>query len=477
MRLLTADWIHHRGALRREHALLLAEGRVLAAGPLAAVEAAAVEAAAAEAGSAPGPQGLQRVHLAGKALVPGTVSAHSHAFQILLRGKGDHPRSFSDWVTTRLYPLIASLDDDSLRAASELCFAQMARAGITSVGEFHYVHNATDGRGRAFEQAQIVVDAARRVGLRITLLYTLYDVRARPGQARMAHSAELGAQVARDLAARYRDDPAVLVAPAPHSLHGASRGAIEVGAALADELDMPWHIHLAEQQADVPSAEERYGVRPLEALETWGVLTERTVLVHGIWLSPEERALLAARGGSLVTNPTTNMALGDGIAALSELVAAGVCVALGTDMNAAPNVFSELRTAEYLQRVAALRMGCIPRAGSETPEPARLFELATRNGARVLGQDAGELAPGQWADLLVVDLGAPSLLPASALSPEDPEAGAALLNLLASAMVPEEALSEVWVAGEAIVRSGEVSGLSLRELGARLRGCAALRPA
>lgn len=465
MRLLTADWIHHRGRLEREHALLLAGGRVEAAGPLAEVEAAAAGRIS------------ERVHLAGQALVPGTVSAHSHAFQILLRGKGDHPRSFKDWVTTRLYPLIGSLDDDSLQAASELCFLQMARAGITSVGEFHYVHNAADGRERAFEQARIVVDAARRVGLRITLLYTLYDVCARPGQARMAHPAALGAERARALAAHYRDDPAVLVAPAPHSLHGATRGAIEVGAALAEELDTPWHIHLAEQADDVSSAQERYGARPLEVLESWGVLSERTVLVHGIWLSPEERALLAARGGALVTNPTTNMALGDGIAALSDLVAAGVTVALGTDMNAAPNVFSELRAAEYLQRVSALRMGCIPRAGREDPDPARLFELATGNGARVLGQEAGGLAAGEWADLLVVDLAAPSLLPASALAGDDPEGGAALLNLLSSSMVPEEAVREVWVAGVAIARDGEGLGLAADELAARLRTCAALRPA
>lgn len=463
MRFLTADWIYHQGTLRRDWALVIDQGRVVATGQREALLAAH-------------PEASHEAH-PGRAITPGTVSAHSHAFQVLLRGVGDHPSSFKDWVSSRLYPLLKSLDDDALRAASELCFHQMARAGITSVGEFHYVHCGLGPEHplRASEQARIVVDAARRVGLRITLLYTLYDICSRPGQARMAHSASLGVQAARELASHYAGDPAVTVAPAPHSLHGATQGAIEAAASLAEEFDTPWHIHLAEQEDDVPYAREKHGARPLEVLERWGVLDSRTVLVHGIWLSPEERALLAERGGSLVTNPTTNMALGDGIAELSDLVARGVRVALGTDMNAAPNVFAELRAAEYLQRVAALKMGCLPRARTETPDPGLLFELATSNGARVLGQEAGALEPGEWADLLVVDLDDPSLLPASALPPSNSEQGTALLNLLSSAMVAETALAEVWVAGQPIVAAGEVSSLPLSDLRRRLAACRALQ--
>lgn len=464
MRLLRADWTFHEGTLVRDRGLALdSAGRIAANEPWGALRTRYPDAPCQE--------------RPGLAIVPGTVSAHSHAFQVLLRGAGDHPRSFKDWVDSRLYPLVGSLDDASLQAASELCFQQMARAGITSVGEFHYVHC---GRGpqhafRGLEQAQIVVDAARRVGLRITLLYTLYDVCSRPGQKRMAHEAAAGVAAAKALAERYADDPAVIVAPSPHSLHGATRGAIEAGAALARELDTPWHIHLAEQEDDVPFAREKHGARPLEVLEAWGILDARTVLVHGIWLSPEERALLAERGGSLVSNPTTNMALGDGIAALSDLVKRGVTVALGTDMNAAPNVFAELRCAEYLQRVEALKMGCIPRARAETPDPGLLFQLATRNGARVLGQETGSLAGGEWADYLEVDLSDPSLIPASLLPPDDPEAGPALLNLLSSALVPETGLAAVYVAGEEIAQRGRLLGLDSAELSARLRASRALR--
>lgn len=455
MQLWRADWIHHQGTFRRDHALLIDdEGRIAACGPRAQVEAAAPEAELRE--------------LRGRAIAPGTISAHSHAFQVFLRGAGDHPASFPDWVSRYLYPLLERLDDDSLEAAALLCFHQMLRAGITTVGEFHYVHNGVDFAGRAGELSRIVIRAARKVGLRIAFLSTLYDVRKRPGQGRMARPAAAAVSEIRALADELASDPHVTILPAPHSLHGATREAIEAGAALADELDTRWHIHLAEQEDDVPFAQEQHGARPLEVLERWGVLSERTVLVHGIWLSPDERALLAERGGGLVTNPTTNMALGDGIAPLRDFLDRGVTVGLGTDMNAAPNVLTELRTAEYLQRVESLEMGRLPRVGGAEPDPAALWQLATTHGAELLGVEAGALAPGQWADLLVIDLGDPSLLPGALLG------GDALLNLLSSSMVPETALAETWVGGRCVATRGEVAGLPLEELRARVAASPAL---
>jgi 5-methylthioadenosine/S-adenosylhomocysteine deaminase len=467
--LVSADWVHHAGTFRRDHALLIDDaGRISAAGPLSEIEA-EIEARLAAGSEAEGERPTRR-HLGGRALCPGTVSAHSHAFQVFLRGRGDHPRGFADWVATHLYPLVERLDDDSLEAAALLCFHQMLRAGITTVGEFHYVHNdAGDHRPRQAELARIVLGAARRVGLRVGFISTIYDVATKPGQARMANPAQAALAHVRQLHAEFADDPYVNVLLAPHSLHGATREAIEGSAALAHELDTRWHIHLAEQEEDVPYAQRVHGARPLEVLEAWGVLSERTVLVHAIWLSEQERALLAERGGGVVSNPTTNMALGDGIAPLVDYLRRGVTLGLGTDLNAAPNVFHELRAAEYLQRVSALRMGCLPSPPEGTPDPARLFALGTRAGAQLLGVEAGELAPGQWADVLVIDLDDPSLLPGSV------EGGDALLNLLSSAMVAETALAEVWVGGRVVAEGGVALGLAPDELRARVRGAAALR--
>ncbi|RMG10058.1 MAG: hypothetical protein D6731_18140 [Planctomycetota bacterium] len=337
-------------------------------------------------------------------------------------------------------------------------------------GRVPYLHNATgDHCSRKGELSRLVVRAARRVGLRVALLRTIYDVREKPGQARMAQPIDEAIAEVRALAAEYAHDPAVTVLPAPHSLHGASREAIEAAATLARELEVPWHIHLAEQEGDVPFARQRYGTTPLLALERFGVLDERTVLVHGIWLSEEERTLLGERRGAVVSNPTTNMALGDGIADLPDLLRKGVTVGLGTDMNAKPNIFDELRAAEALQRVRRLRMGILAERENQAPDPARPFALATQGGARSLGLEVGSLEPGRWADFLAVDLRDPSLLPASL------RGGDSLLGVLSSGMVPETALRGSWVGGRRILWEGDLHGLPWEELAARVRGCRAWR--
>lgn len=457
MKLFVADWIHVDRTFRSGQGLLVDDaGRVVAAGPLAEVEARA-------------DADVERVELGGRGICPGTVSAHSHCFQVFLRGWADQPRSFADWVSRCLYPLVERLDDDSLEAAALLCFAQMARAGITTVGEFHYVHNAPQTFDRRAEElSRLVIRAARRVGLRIGFLRTVYDVASREGQKRFAQPPEEAFDAIRALASEFASDAAVGVMPAPHSLHGATRGAIEGSAALAKELGGRWHIHLAEQEDDVPYAQKAYGARPLEALERWGVLDDRTVLVHGIWLDENERALLAERGGAVVSNPTTNMALGDGIAPLPDLLARGVPVALGTDMNACPNVFAEMRCAEYLQRVKALEMGCLAGSHAGEPQPSRIFDMGTRAGGSVLGFETGALDPGSWADFLVLDLSDPSLLPASL------QGGDALLNATTSAMVAETAVRASYVGGEAILLDGVLAGLSLDELASRVRAARAV---
>lgn len=452
MQLFRADWIHHQGALVAGAALLIDDaGRVAAIGPAAEVLA------------HPGAAGATPVDLAGHALLPGTITAHSHCFQVLLRGAGDHPASFRDWVRGHLYPLVERLGPDGLEAAALLCFTQMARNGITTVGEFHYLHNALDMSPLGPELSRRVIAAARRVGLRITLLRALYDVQQLRGQGRFAEPPAQAADAIRTLARDHRSDPAVRVLPAPHSLHGATREAIETGAALARELDGPWHIHLAEQQDDLETARRLHGHSPLQALDALGVLDRRTVLVHGIWLSEAEQDLLAARGGGLVTNPATNMALGDGIAPLAGLLRRGVPVALGTDLNAAPNVFHELRLAEMLQRTQALRMGVLATARGGAPDPRLLFEMATRHGATLLGVEAGALEPGRWADLVALDLEEPALLPASL------RGGDELLAAICGSAAAEQAVRASWVGGRQVLRDGEVIGLDRRELAARVR--------
>ena len=346
------------------------DGRIVAVGPASTV-AARPDAAAAI-----------RHDLGRHALLPGCINSHTHSFQVLLRGNGDNARDFRDWVDGHLYPLVERLDESALVAAALLAYAEMALSGTTTVGEFFYVHHGRGGTGGGNAHASAVVDAGRRLGLRVALLRTMYDLGSKPGQSRFRESVAEAAANTRALHAMYAGDPAVVVRPAPHSLHGASEAMLRAAAEIADEIGAPFHIHLAEQEGDLPFSLERYGSSPLRALDRIGALTERTALVHGIWLDEGERELLAERGGVLVYNPLTNMALGDGVAKIPDLVARGVPIALGTDANNRLNLFDEMRAVEYLQRVTSLEMGIVTGASPDSRGSALpLFEMGTANGA------------------------------------------------------------------------------------------------
>lgn len=448
MRLFTADQVFTGGKFVADGAVLVADdGRIAAVGRRAEVDA----------------KGAEHIDLSGHALVPGCVNAHTHSFQVLLRGSGDNAADFRDWVDAHLYPLVERLDERALVAAAELAYAEMALSGTTAVGEFFYVHRGPDGVG-GNRHAAGVIEAGRRMGLRVALLRTMYDKGARPGQARFRETVPEAVDNTRALAERFSADPHVRVLPAPHSLHGASRDMIEAGAALAADLDTPFHIHLAEQRDDLAYSNELYGASPLRALDLMGVLSSRTVPVHGIWLDEGERRVLGERGGALAYNPLTNMGLGDGIANIPDLVCNGVAVALGTDANHRLNLYDEMRAVEFLQRVSRLEMGVVPGVAAGSRGSALpLFEMGTDSGARALGLETGRLEPGLWADLVAIDLSDPSLLPGSL------EGGDALLNAIVYSMVAQTAVRHSWVAGHPLVVDRRLASVSIDDIRDRVR--------
>lgn len=384
-------------------------------------------------------------------VLPGCVNAHSHAFQVLLRPTTGQPQHFKDWVDRFLYPCVLELDEERLYASAVLIFHEMLRAGITTVGEFHYVNNLPDGSSSEQVYARAMIRAARAVGIRMTLIRTLYDQQSKPGQRRFQEPLEQAIAQTEALAEQYADDPLIQVLPAPHSLHGASRDLIIAGAALAKRLDTPWHIHLSEQPGDADFAHARYGKRPLACLEDWGILDQDTCVVHGIWLNDEDLERMAQARCRQVYNPLTNMALGDGIARLPELLAQGTLVALGTDANTDSSLFLEARMAEYLQRSQQLSMGHV--------SAEQLFAMTNRHGAHALGLNTGTLAVGRPADFLAVDLNSPSMLPV--IQQVDRPA---LLNQLIFSAVPQEALAAVYVQGQLCIQRGRHVSLDLTSL-------------
>jgi 5-methylthioadenosine/S-adenosylhomocysteine deaminase len=451
MQIFTADYAFLGRRFVPDAAVLVDDvGRVVAAGTRRDVDV---------------PSGAAVVDLAGHALVPGCVNSHTHSFQVLLRGNGDNARNFRDWVDGHLYPLVERLDERALVAAATLAYAEMALSGTTAVGEFFYVHRGADeSRTDGNRHARAVVAAGRSIGLRVALLRTMYDLGEKPGQLRFRETIEQAVGRTRELSLEFAGDPNVAVRPAPHSLHGASETMIREAAALADEFDCPFHIHLAEQQGDIPFSQGRYGATPLRALDAMGALTPRTVIVHGIWLDEGERELLATRGGALAYNPLTNMALGDGIAPIPELVARGVPVSLGTDANNRLNLYDEMRAVEYLQRVRSLEMGIVPGAARDSRGTALpLFEMGTDGGAQTLGFEVGRIAPGLWADMVALDLGDLSLWPAAAAGGDD------LLNAIVYSMVAQTTVRHSWVAGRPLVANGQLANVPLDDVRAMVR--------
>lgn len=378
------------------------------------------------------------VALAGRALLPGTVNTHCHAFQSLLRGLGDD-LDFMGWRDRVLYPFSARLDRAALRAGAAFAFAEMLLHGVTTCVDFFYIHDGGN------ENAEAVIDVARAVGIRLVLARGMYDWEGAP--ARYRETPAEAARRTRELIAGHRADATVMVQPAPHSPHGASPAMLRAGHEVAEAEDTVFHVHVAEGQYEGARTLREHGATPVRHLDRLGVLGPRTVAVHCVWLDPDEIRLMGERRAAVAYCPSSNMFLGDGITHLPELLRAGVRVGLGSDGGCTNNrlsVFEEMRMASLLARVRLLDGGAL--------DAATAFSLGTTSAASILGVDAGRVATGALADLVAVDLGHPSLHP-----PTD------LLRSVVYAMSPQ-AVTDVWVHGQHVVARGRLARASLEDI-------------
>jgi 5-methylthioadenosine/S-adenosylhomocysteine deaminase len=390
----------------------------------------------------------QETKLAGQALVPGTINAHNHSFQSLVRGFGDD-LPFFQWRDNGIYRYSLNLDEEGVYTGAVLAFGEMLRYGVTTVVDFFYLHHESN------DYDQAVIHAAHDVGIRLVLARCLYDWETGPEPYRES----VGNAVARtrELARLVRERDAgqgmLSVQPAPHSPHAASPEMIIAGHALAQELETPFHIHVSEGRYEVEMIQERYGLTPIRWLDSLGVLDDRAILVHCVWATPEEITLMGERQVHLAYNPASNMFLGDGITDISAMLAAGVRVALATDGGCSNNrtsVFDEMRTCALLQKVKRL--------DGATLSAEEVFAMGTSNGGSALHLPIGELAPGKRADFVALNLEDISLQPPNRL-----------LKNIVYAMSPQ-AIRGVWVDGKQRLRDDELTGwLSLREISARVQ--------
>jgi formimidoylglutamate deiminase len=352
------------------------------------------------------------IRLARVALLPGFVDAHSHAFQRGLRGRGEAfpagAGSFWSWREA-MYALVDSLDRDTMRRLSARAFAEMRDAGITTVGEFHYLHHEREGD---FALDDAVIEAATDAGIRLVLLYSYYATGA-PGRP-LEGAQRRFATPSPDRFWRQVDRLAGLLAPdtqtlgiAPHSIRAASPAEIRLLHGEACRRGLPVHLHVEEQRREIEESLTAYGRTPM-ALILDAVEGQPITAVHCTHTSDDDLQRFLASGGSACLCPLTEANLGDGIPRLSRAHAAGGRLAIGTDSNNRLAMLEEMRWLEYGQRLRDELRGALPDpAGNVAPT---LLDAATSGGARALRIAAGRIAQGCWADFAAVDLDAPALV-------------------------------------------------------------------
>ena len=380
------------------------------------------------------------------ALVPGTVNSHGHAFQNLFKGFADD-RSFDSWRDDVLYPFSERLDGDAIYAGALFAFAEALLAGVTTTVDFFYLHDGGN------ENAERVIAAARDLGIRLVFARTFYDLDAPTGAPdRFRETAKQAAERTLELAEAHEDDPLVSIQPAPHSLHAATPETIALALEVADRLEVPCHLHLAEAAYERNQVVARYGTTPVRLLEREGLLRGNLVTIHTVWVDDEELDMLAEAGVGVVHCPGANAFLGDGVARLPEMLQRGIRVGLGPDGGCANNrqsVFDEMRTASLMAKARLCDGGAI--------DARTAFGLGTTGGADLLGVNAGGIAPGKLGDLVALDLGDLSLQPLRTLD-----------HQVVNSMVPT-AIERVMVGGEAVVDRGRLTRMDHAEIRARIQ--------
>lgn len=405
------------------------------------------------------PPEMKRTRLPGKALIPGMVNGHSHAFQRAIRGRTHERREgLSDFWSWRnaMYAVVEKLSPKSIYGISRHAFLEMLSAGYTSVGEFHYIHHQEDGipYGEENELANAVIQAALDVGIRIVLLRVLYletgykALSPAPGQLRfMDGNLEEGITRIERLQAQWREARNVHIGVAPHSVRAIHERDLRALATWRGEHAVPLHIHASEQVAEVEETLAFTGKRPVELLEDTGILTPATTLVHATHLNSRERESIGRAGASVCVCPTTEADLGDGLIEATPLAALGVPFTLGSDSQAIIDPFQEMKALEMHERLRIRARGALTTVGSLPG--LNLFQSATTHGYRSLGLSGGAIEPGTEADLVAVDLEHPALL---GLQKEELLAGLTMHG-------DRSAVTDVWVSGKHLI-SGKKHGLS-----------------
>ncbi len=367
------------------------------------------------------------------ALIPGLINAHTHAAMSLMRGLADD-LPLMTWLNDHIWPAEAKwVSPEFVGDGTQLAIAEMLRGGVTCFNDMYFFPDET-------------AHVASQAGMRASVGMILIDF-----PTAWAQNAEEYLHKGIELHDRFRADPLITTAFAPHAPYTVSDAPLEQVVMYAEELDVPIHMHVHETAHEVSQAEAS-GTRPLARLEGLGVVSPRFMAVHMTQIDAPEIARFADLGAHVVHCPESNLKLASGFCPVAKLHAAGINVALGTDGSASNNdldLFGEMRTAALLAKAVAGDASALPAAAA--------LRMATLNGARALGLDevTGSLEVGKAADITAVRLG-------------DIESGP-LYNPVSQLVYAtgRDKVTDVWVAGRHLLKNRRLTTLDEAEILAR----------
>jgi 5-methylthioadenosine/S-adenosylhomocysteine deaminase len=326
----------------------------------------------------------RKLHRANSLLAPGLVNTHTHVPMSLMRGLADD-RRLREWLEDYIFPAEArNVNAEFVRWGTRLACLEMMLGGTTTFAEMYY-----------FED--VIAEATREAGLRGVLGETIIGFPApdfKAPEAALAFNEEF--------IRRYRNDPWIVPAVAPHSHETTPEAAYRAARSLANRYGVPLMTHLAETRQGREEALKRYGMSPVRLLDAWGVFQGRTLAAHVVWVDEEDLAILQRRGVGIAHCPSSNAKLASGVAPVTRMLALGLAVGLGTDGPAGSNndfnLFEEMDLAAKLQKVTT--------GDPQALSARQALEMATILGARALGLEdrIGSLEPGKYADLIAVRL-------------------------------------------------------------------------
>jgi 5-methylthioadenosine/S-adenosylhomocysteine deaminase len=313
-----------------------------------------------------------------KAILPGLINCHTHSAMVLFRGYADD-LPLKEWLEKKIWPKELKLKEDDVYWGTKLAILEMIKSGTTTFNEMYW-----------FEEAQI--QAVREMGLRAKIGLVLLDFLPRGSKEKVEKLT--------------KQTTTIQFTVAPHSIYTVSKENLIWAKNFAKRNKLLLHIHLSETEKEVKDCSKKYKMPPVKYLDRIGFLSENCILAHSIWLSDEEIKILGKRKCNVVYCPCSNMKLASGIFPYKKLKEKKVNICLGTDGAASNNnldMFEEMKFASLLQKI---------KEKNPTISPAKeIFELATKNGAKALKINSGEIKVGKLADLILIDLKQISLLP------------------------------------------------------------------